>query len=269
MKQEVLGLLESHRNWIGDNTSFSILDDSVEINLPFLNHHNDYIQVYLIKNGENYVISDEGETVDDLKSCGLEFKTHKRQELLRSAIVGFGVTNDNHILKTEATSDNFGIRLNRLIQAILAVNELLILAQPVFPSDFQPSVENWLKKNNIEFQGNREIIGKSGLKHSFDFTIISDTDRRSQMIKLVNKPSMDIARKLAFTSIDIGKEESLNSKVAAIINDPKNSNLRLFGQVLYHYDVETVHWSKRNESFNKFKTLHSTFRENDQLRMEF
>ncbi len=269
MKQEVMDLLESHRNWIADNTSFNILDDAVEIDLPFLNCHNDYVQIYLTKNGDNYILSDEGETIDDLKSCGMEFKTRKRRELLRSAIIGFGVTNDDYILRVEATSDNFGIRLNRLIQAILAVSELSILAQPIRPSNFQPSVEDWLRKNNFEFYGSKDIIGKSGLKHSFEFTLIPEANNHPQMIKLVNKPSIDIARQIVFTTIDIAKEKSSDTQIIALINDSKNSNQSRFGEVLSHYDVETVYWSKRHESLGRYKNLHSIIRKDDQLKMKF
>ena len=265
MKQEILNLLESHRKWLSDNTSFTVLDDSVEINLLFLNCHNDHIQVYLVKNGDYYTLSDDGETIDDMRSCGLEFNSSKRLQLLSSAIVGFRVVNDNGILKVDTTAEDFGFRLNCLIQAILAVNELLVLAQPVFPSDFQSNVEDWLRMNNIEFSGRKTIVGESGVNHHFDFTIASQADKLSQMVRLVNKPSMDIAKKIVFTSIDMPPVYSVDSRVVAKLNDPENSNLGRFGHVLNHYSVETVHWSKRNESFTKVKTLQSTFRERDQL----
>ena len=259
MKQEVFNLLGSHRQWLSDNTTFKVLDDSVEINLPFLNRHNDYIQVYLVKNGDNFTISDDGETIDDLKLCGLEFNSGKRQRLLRSAIIGFRVENDDGILKVDANVEDFGFKLNRLIQAILAVNELLVLAQPVFPSDFQSNVEDWLKKNNIEFSKGRKIVGKSGLRHSFDFAIASPTNDWQQMVKLVNKPSMDIARKVAFTSVDIPQEYSASTKIVVILNDREHSNFRRFSQVLNHYGVETVAWSIRDKSFSQLKTFQSTF----------
>ena len=267
MKQEILDLLESHRKWLSENTSFTILDDSIEINLPFLNCHNDYIQVYLVKKGDSYTLSDDGETIDDMRSCGLEFNSPKRLRLLSSAIIGFSVVNDNGILKVDATKEDFGVKLNSLIQAILAVNELLVLAQPVFPSDFRSNVEDWLRKNHIEFHGSKNIVGKSGVNHYFDFTIASQSNNLSQMVKLVNKPSMDIAKKIVFTSIDMPSMYSVDSTVVALLNDPENSNLSRFRHVLKHYSIETVHWSKRNESFTNLRTLQSTFRENDQLQM--
>ena len=269
MTHEVSSLLESHRKWLGENTSFTILDGNVEINLPFLDHHNDYIQIYLTKKGKNYILSDDGETINDLKSCGMEFTTAKRQSLLRSAIVGFRVTNDGGVLKVEATAEDFGFKMNRLIQAILAVNDLLMLLQPARPSDFHSNVEEWLKKENIEFSGSKRIVGKSGVKHSFDFTLESEVNDQPQMIKLVNRPSMDAARKIVFTSIDMPKDIFFRGQVVALLNDPNNSNLNLFGQVLRYYSIGLVHWSKRDESLNGLKSLKSTFRENDQLVMNF
>ena len=269
MKNEVMNLLENQRRWLGEHTTFNVLDDCVEINLPFLDQHNDYIQVYLVKKGQNYILSDNGETIDDLKSCGLELNTSKRQSLLRSAIIGFGVSNDDGILKLDSTAENFGFKLNRLIQAILSVNDLLILAQPVIPSNFQSTVEDWLKNNHIEYSGRKEIVGVSGVNHSFDFTITSRSKNLSQMVKLVNKPSMDIAKRMVFTSIDLPPEYSAGPELVALLNDPENSNLTRFGHVLNYYKINTVHWSNRNEGFSELKTLQTTFRKNDQLRMNF
>ena len=112
MNQEILDPLESHRKWLNINTSFTILDDSIEINLPFLNCHNDYIQVHLVKKGDFYALSGDGETIDDLRSCGLEFNSAKRLQLLSSAIIGFSVVNDIGILKVDATKEDFGVKLN-------------------------------------------------------------------------------------------------------------------------------------------------------------
>ena len=258
MKQEILNLLDSHRNWLSGNTTFTVVDDYVEINLPFLNRHNDYIQVYLVKKGNNYTLSDDGETIDDLKSYGLEFKTANRQRLLRSALIGFRVENDNGILKVDATAEDFGFKLNRLIQAILAVNELLTLARPIQPSNFQFTVEDWLKENNVQFHGSKNIVGKSGLNHSFDFTIVSPSNNQSQMVKLVDNPSLDNARKVAFTSVDIRQEFTDDTELVAILNDRDHRNIKPFSRVLSRYDIETVQWSIREGSFTKFKTLKST-----------
>ena len=112
MKQEILDLLESHRKWLSNNTSFTIFYDSIEINLPFLNCQNVYIQEYLVKKGDFYTLSDDGETIDDLRSCGLEFNSAKRLKLLSLAIIGFSVVNDIGILKVDATKEDFGVKLN-------------------------------------------------------------------------------------------------------------------------------------------------------------
>ena len=87
------------------------------------------------------------------------------------------------------------------------------------------------------------------------------------MVKLVDNPSMDNARKVAFTSVDIRQEFTDDTELVAILNDRDHRNIKPFSRVLNHYDIETVSWSIRDESFTKLKTLRSTIPMNEQLRM--
>ena len=110
-------------------------------------------------------------------------------------------------------------------------------------------------------------MGKSGLNHSFDFTIVSPSNNQSQMVKLVDNPSIDNARKVAFTSVDVRQNFTDDTELVAILNDRDHRNTRLFSRVLNRYDIETVQWSIRDEGFTKLKTLQSTIPKNEQLRM--
>jgi hypothetical protein len=100
--------------------------DWVEITTPFLDRHNDYIQIYVRSTGGIYELSDDGHTINDLEASGCNLETDKRQELLRLTLNGFNVDVKNGQLQTKATAYNFSFRKHAMVQAILAVNDLFV-----------------------------------------------------------------------------------------------------------------------------------------------
>ena len=57
--------------------------DWVEITAPYLDRNNDYIQIYLKKDEEGYLLTDGGSTITGLIQEGCSLDTPKRQKLLQ------------------------------------------------------------------------------------------------------------------------------------------------------------------------------------------
>jgi hypothetical protein len=57
-------LIQSYLNWLNQKFSIQEVNGFFEINTPFVNHVNDYIQIY-VKQNENgsYLLTDDGETI--------------------------------------------------------------------------------------------------------------------------------------------------------------------------------------------------------------
>ena len=64
---------------------------------------------------------------------------------------GFGVRMNNEAIEVHASPENFPARKHNLIQAILAVNDLFYLAQPVVENLFFEDVIAWLDANDIRY----------------------------------------------------------------------------------------------------------------------
>lgn len=100
------------------------LKDWVEITSPYLDRNNDYIQIYLKKDEEGYLLKDGGSTITGLIQEGCLLDTPKRQKLLQLTLNGYGIIENNGALQVKATPDNFALRKHFLLQAILAVNDM-------------------------------------------------------------------------------------------------------------------------------------------------
>jgi Domain of unknown function DUF1828 len=159
---EIEKLLNDYRAWLKDKTTLRQPNDSwVEITTPYLDRHNDALQVYARTENGDYVLTDDSYTINDLEACGCNLATEKRQELLKMTLNGFGIRMNGEALEVHASPENFPARKHSLIQAILAVNDLFYLAQPVVESLFFEDVIAWLDSSDIRYTPKVKFTGIS------------------------------------------------------------------------------------------------------------
>jgi len=91
MMSDVQNLLEKYTKWLKDKTAIREIKDWVEITTPYLDRHNDYLQIYAGKDGDRYLLSDDGYIINDLEQSGCKLDSPKRQQLLNMTLNGFGV----------------------------------------------------------------------------------------------------------------------------------------------------------------------------------
>lgn len=91
MIQDIQKLLDDYVAWLRDKTSLRQIENWVEITTPYLDRHNDYVQIYARKSNGAYVLTDDGYTIDDLEQSGCKLNSPKRQDLLKMTLNGFGI----------------------------------------------------------------------------------------------------------------------------------------------------------------------------------
>ena len=91
MINEIQELLDNYVKWLREKTRLRQVDDWVEITTPYLDRHNDYLQIYTRKEDGGYVLMDDGYVIDDLETSGCKLDSPKRQELLQTVLNGYGV----------------------------------------------------------------------------------------------------------------------------------------------------------------------------------
>lgn len=244
-------LIDKYFAWLKDKTAWRQIKDWVEITTPYLDRHNDQIQLYLKQQGNDYILTDDSYTITDLIQSGCMLDSPKRQKLLQMTLSGFGVNINGQALEVRATQDNFPIKKHNLLQAILAVNDLFYLAAPAVASFFFEDVALWLDKHDIRHTERVKFSGKSGYDHLFDFVIPKSKFQPERIIKAINNPNKEYAQATAFAWVDTREARSSDAKAYAILNDEGRSVVSAVNEALDNYEITPILWSKREEYIDR------------------
>lgn len=248
MIQEIQRLLDEYLAWLRDKTSLRQVGDRwVEITTPYLDRHNDYIQIYARRSDGGYVLTDDGYTIGDLEQCGCKLQSPKRQDLLRMTLNGFGVRLEGSALQIHASPDNFAPRKHNLVQAILAVNDMFYLAVPMVASLFYEDVVAWLDLHEIRYTPKVKFTGKTGFDHLFDFVIPKSRRQPERILQTVNRPSRETAQTLILAWIDTKEVRPPDSRAFALLNDSEEPVSSAVTDALQNYDVRPISWTRREE----------------------
>jgi Domain of unknown function DUF1828/Domain of unknown function DUF1829 len=248
-------VINDYLKWIKDNTIVKTIEEGkiCSISTPFLDRHNDHLDIYLLKNNGNYKLTDSGYTIADLKMSGFEVNTPKRESILRTTLNGFGVKiNGNNELYIDATSNNIGQKKHALLQAILSVNDMFNLAQETIHSLFKEDVELFFRSNDIVFSKDIKITGKTGFDHNIDFLIPSTRTKPERLIKAINTPKKDTILSSIMAFNDINQTRETPTKNFVIYNDVEKVVSKDVVSALDIYGIQHIQWSKKEESLVEF-----------------
>jgi len=247
MIEEIRNLIDNYLIWLKDKTILRQVKDWVEITTPYLDRHNDYLQIYAKRQNGGYILTDDGYVLEDLEQSGCKLESAKRQALLKITLNGFGVQANEGRLEIHASRDNFALRKHNLIQAMLAVNDLFYLAVPMVASLFYEDVVVWLDLHEIRYTPKVKFTGKSGYDHLFDFVIPKSRTHPERILHTINRPNRDTAQVLAFSWIDTKEVRPPDSKAYAFLNDSDQMISTSVVDALSNYDVNPILWSRREE----------------------
>lgn len=246
MISEIQSLLDEYTRWLKDKTVLRQVNGWVEITTPYLDRHNDYLQLYVQRHNGGFVLTDDGYVITDLQHSGCALDTPKRQELLHTTLNGFGVKLAENRLEVVATPENFSLKKHNLVQAMLAINDLFALAFPIVNSLFFEDVVAWLELNEIRYTPNVKFTGKSGYDHLFDFVIPKSRQAPERILKAITKPNADSAKAFAFAWLDTRHVRSEDAQAFAFLNDTERVPSASVTEALHSYAIEPVSWSQRD-----------------------
>src|SRR5579885_280 len=111
-KEECRQLVNSYVDWLRREITAESVGDACELTTPFLDRHNDNIQIYAERQNGKIVLSDDGYILADLRTSGLELTTPRRRAVVETTLRGFGVQLDGKRLLVEASPRNLGQRVH-------------------------------------------------------------------------------------------------------------------------------------------------------------
>ncbi len=97
MIQDIQSLTDAYHAWLRDKSTLRQIDDWVEITTPYLDRHNDYVQIYAQRSNGGFTLTDDGYTIGDLEQSGCKLDSRKRQDLLKMTLNGFVITDRNDL----------------------------------------------------------------------------------------------------------------------------------------------------------------------------
>jgi hypothetical protein len=243
--EEIQALMDQYVTWLRSKTTLRQVDDWIEITTPYLDRHNDYLQIYARRQNGSYILTDDGYILNELELSGCKLESPKRSALFQMTLNGFGVKLVDGALEVKASKDDFPMRKHNLVQAMLAVNDLFYLASPMVSSLFLEDVIIWLDENEIRYTPNVKFTGKSGYDHLFDFVIPKSKKQPERILQAINRPSRDEAQAAAFAWFDTREVRAPESRAYAILNDSERDVPPTVMDALQSYDVRSIPWSKR------------------------
>jgi len=244
---EIEILLKNYREWLKDKTTLRQLNGSwIEITTPYLDRHNDALQIYVRSENGGFVLTDDSYIIHDLEASGCKLDTEKRKDLLQMTLNGFGVKLNADAIEVSATPENFPLRKHNLIQAMLAINDLFYLAKPVVESLFYEDVVAWLDANDVRYTPNVKFTGVSGYDHHFDFAIPKSKRQPERIVQAINRPTRDTALLFINAWTDTRQVRTPDSKAFAVLNDEQPISGGII-DALRNYNIRSVPWTQRIE----------------------
>lgn len=246
IKEECELLIEEYVRWLRSGLAATKVDGACELTTPFLDRHNDHLQIYAIRENGEIRLTDDGYILAELQASGVSLTTPKRKAILDGFLRGFGVQREDDELTVNASPSNVGQRIHTLVQAMLAVNDMFVLAQPRVASLFFEDVRAFLDEHEVRYSERVKLPGRTGFDHSIDFLIPKSRAKPERLVKTINAPNKNTVTNYLFALNDIRQNRSLQSQAYAVLNDhhrkpPGGDVLR----ALQEYDVVPALWSER------------------------
>ena len=122
---EVRNIIDKIGDWIPSGITYDAIDNGfVEINLPFLDKRNDWMQIYLKEVEEGlYLLTDGGDTFASLLSDGIE----PHEGFIKRMRQHYGITVTEGALEIKTALHDLPRKMFLYVQAIVAINDASFL----------------------------------------------------------------------------------------------------------------------------------------------
>lgn len=247
LAEEIRDLLEAHWKWLRDSTALRHVDGAVEITTPFLDRHNDCLQIYAERAKEGFLLHDDGYILADLAMSGFKLGSRHRAAVLTEVLNGFGVQREGDRLQVRAALNDFPTKKHDLVQAMLAVSDMFYIAQPNVAQMFIEDVAAWLDVKEIRYTPNSRITGRSGYTHHFDFIIPKSTKAPERALRAVNSARKDYIESIIFSWQDTREVRAKDAESFVVINDSEKPVAPSALEALRTYAITPVPWTKRED----------------------
>jgi len=251
-------LIKDYYTWL-KNKTIVLSDENTEwtaIQTPFLGLYNDVIEMYAKKSGSKIILSDNGDTFNNLDLVGSSLnRAGDRRNIAEKILLNYGVRLDGTELVIETTELNFPQKKHNFLSAIMELNDLYVLSKSNVASIFKEDVRTYLDTQNIIYTPDFISKGSTGLEFMFDFQIAG---RNSELVlKSFNTINKQTLSSFLFSWDDIKpvreKVSKKNVTAIAVLNDEEKPIKQEYLEALNSKGANYIIWSERNSATNLIK----------------
>lgn len=245
---DIQKLIDSYITWLKEGFTFEKIGEFYEITTPYFDNFNDCLQIYVKQEGNEILFSDDGVTLNNLKSHGLQIKSGKKNELERS-LYPFGVKLVDNELTIKATEEDFAFKKHQFLQAIMHINDIYGTYKPSQRTNFIDDIQSFFNQNEIYCSDNVQFTGKSGFSHNYDFLFSKSKNHPERLCRTLNNPTKQNAMGILFSWEDTKAARNNNSELIIFLNDQNNIGSGV-EDALQNYNANIIFWSKRSNKKN-------------------
>lgn len=240
---------DEYVKWLYDNIDeYKISENVCRITLPFLNRNNDCTDIFIKSDGENYLLTDDGETIGELELSGFNlFSSQKRTNIFNRILASHGIKKSiDGELYTTCSKDNLPQKKHMLSQCMIKVSDMFYTAKSNVQSLFLEDVQMFLDEKDIRYTPDVSFPGKSGLTTNYDFAIPKSKNAPERIIKVVNNIDQQQTNSIIFLWEDTLQERPQDSALYVFMQDSAKKIPAQIISTMNTYKVTPVSWSSRN-----------------------
>lgn len=240
--------INSYADWLKNEITFTKIGEYYEINTPFLDNDNDYLQFYVKQDGNELFFTDDGFTINSLEITGFSLTQNRKKQLL-SILNQYGVSLSGKELVLKAPANQFALRKHAFTQCMIRVSDMYMTSRTKVTSYFLDDIQSFFTQNDIFCMENVQFTGKSGFFHNYDFAIQRSKNKPERLCLAINNPTKTSMSNAIFAWEDTRPSRRNDSQLIVFLND-SNSISKGIEDGFANYNVNTIRWSNRTDSKN-------------------
>lgn len=261
MNSESMRLIERYIEWLKEkSTERDVGAGWTTLTFPFLDRHNDHLQVHVRQESQGLRITDEGRTIRDLKRIGCDLKARtKRRSLAEKILRGLGLTPnllDSGTITTIAVNGDFPHKLHSTLMSMLALDGLAKVSPPNVAAMFEEDVTDWLVSIGAHFERSIKLTGRSGAPHEFDFSFPETPTQPARILHSITNPDRVHIQSFTYEVIDVrgkfAEDRLAGPEFYAALNDSESLSQKQYLALLAH-QITPLPWSTRTQFEMRFK----------------
>ncbi len=241
-----------YTEWLSSRLLTSVREGVTELSTPLLDPLNDGMRVYVEPTENGFLLHDGGLTMEMLSLHGIDIQASvRRSSLTETVLRTCGLMIEDGRIQTTADRSSLPQRMHFLLCGMHRISDLWLTVRTSGGTDFFERVCTYLDEKNVLYSTNISIPGKT-VQHPIDI-VIPLPQRRERLIKLIGTPSVNTAKIVSFSWIEIQQIRPKAERVV-LVNDEsqiEGHEIRRLSEqteaILRGYSTAVYRWSQRHK----------------------